>query len=199
MVGGGHGLEGRTRQPCGFAHVTRSDVCAFLYRRAAPGIETSNDQVGLTSRTRGNGDGASDPSRVAGAAERAATGNARDVASFDATSFAIAGKALPNSAGRRGTAFGHGQAVAAVANELAIGFGRALRVSTGRPASSARTRASVASSRGAAGRLGCLRLAAPPEPAPAVPPVPVEPPAPVLPPVPLHGPSKFLDTPAAWR
>ena len=151
MIGGGHGLECHATQPCGFAHVTRSDVCAFLYRHAAPGVATSNDQVGLTSRTRGNGDGASDPSRVAGAAERAATGDARDVTSFDATSFAIARKALRESAGRRRTAFGHGQAVATVASELAIIFRRALRISTGRPAGSARTCASGASSRGAAG------------------------------------------------
>ena len=46
---------------------------------------------------------------------------------------------------------------------------------------------------------GLPPVAVPPEPAPAAPPVPVEPPPPVLPPVPPHGPSKFLDTPAAWR
>lgn len=151
MVGDGPGLECHTSQPCGFAHVTRSDVCAFLYRHTAPGVATSNDQISLAGGTRGNGDGASDPGWVAGAAERAATGEARDVASFDATSFAIARKALHDIAGRRGTAFGYGQAVAAVANELAIILRRALRVSTGRPAGSTRTRASAASSRGAAG------------------------------------------------
>ena len=150
MVGGGPGLECHTREPGGLAHVTRTDVKTILHRRAAPGVASSDDQLGLTGGTRGNWDSASDPSRVAGAAECAAAGEAGNFASFDATSFAIAGKALPGTAGRRGAAFGHRHAVAAVADELAIRVCRALRVSAGRATGSACTRAPGASSRRAA-------------------------------------------------
>jgi hypothetical protein len=150
MVGGGPGLECHTREPGGLAHVTRTDVKTILHRRAAPGVASSDDQLGLTGGTRGNWDSASDPSRVAGAAECAAAGEAGNFASFDATSFAIAGKALPGTAGRRGAAFGHRHAVAAVADELAIRVRHALRVSAGRATGSACTRAPGASSRRAA-------------------------------------------------
>ena len=145
VVGGRQGLECRTRQPCCLAHVARSDVRTILYRRTAAGVAGSDDQVGLTGGTHGNGDGAKNPSRVAGAAECTATGDARDVASLNAASGATALKA-GQIAGSHGGAHRDGQATATVREELAILGRRALRVSAGRPSGSGYSRPSSSGS-----------------------------------------------------